>query len=412
MEIPRCPDGRHKGSIVVRAGWYGRAGQRRQRWLCTPKTAKAHRFTETLPRLVDTRVEVHVCDECATALEPWEGQPAPRLYGFSARDIAFALSQVAAGASYRASAAAVRTAAGRELNTRAGEGSTGRPLAAANEHGQLVSDWVDVFAPVIWAAYAPPSWPDRLLLDETEFRYHRPGNPRGIHAFYVLAAMGYTTRNKLYVAALEAVPTTSIPVWQGFLASLAGQPSRVVTDAGVPAGAARRCWPTGTELRRCEWHIARNLRAGLPDDVRRDPSDRIQGLLGAAQRSVEDWEAYLEELSGRAAQHGYLGALKSAGALDALVRAQAATRHPTGPHSTGPLEEFFHTLNQTIGDRAARMTNKRRADALLSLLAAHRNGWVQEHRWAEIIRAHLIKRRGLAPAQRKHTDPASAKSLR
>jgi hypothetical protein len=251
-----------------------------------------------------------------------------------------------------------------------------------------------------------------LLLDETEFRYHRPGNPRGIHAFYVLAAMGYTTRNKLYVAALEAVPTTSSPVWQGFLASLPGQPTRVVTDAGVPAGAARRCWPTGTEMRRCEWHIARNLRAGLPDNVRRDPSDPIQGLLGAAQRSVKDWEAYLEELSGRAAQHGYLGALKSAGALDALVRAQAATRHPTGPHSTGPLEEFFHTLNQTIGDRAARMTNKRRADALLSLLAAHRNGWVEEHHWAEIIRAHLIKRRGLASAQRKHTDPASAKSLR
>jgi hypothetical protein len=65
-----------------------------------------------------------------------------------------------------------------------------------------------------------------------------------------------------------------------------------------------------------------------------------------------------------------------------------------------------------IGDRAARMTNKRRADALLRLLAAHRNGWVEEHHWAEIIRAHLIKRRGLAPAQRTHTDPASAKSLR
>ena len=58
------------------------------------------------------------------------------------------------------------------------------------------------------------------------------------------------------------------------------------------------------------------------------------------------------------------------------------------------------------------MTNKRRADALLKLLAAQRNGWVQEHHWAEIIRAHLIKRRGLAPAQRKHTDPASAKTLR
>ena len=224
--------------------------------------------------------------------------------------------------------------------------------------------------------------------------------------------MGYTAKNKLYVAAAEATPATSIAVWQGFLGSLTGQPTRVVTDGGLPAGAAGRLWPTGTEMRRCEWHIANNLRAGLPDEVRRDATDPIQGLLSAAQRSEPDWEAYLDELSGRAAQHGYLGALKSAGALDALVRTQAAHRPAVGPHSTGPLEEFFHTLDQTIGDRAARMTNKRRADALLKLLAAQRNGWVQEHQWAEIIRAHLIKRRGLAPAQRKHTDPASAKTLR
>ena len=151
---------------------------------------------------------------------------------------------------------------------------------------------------------------------------------------------------------------------------------------------------------------------GCPTTCAETPPTPSSGLLAAAQRSVDDWEAYLDELTGRAAQHGYLGALKSAGALDALVRAQAGTRPTVGPHSTGPLEEFFHTLNQTIGDRAARMSNKRRADALLTLLAAHRNGWVDEHQWAEIIRTHLIKRRGLAPAQRKHTDPASAQSLR
>ncbi|MDQ3113313.1 MAG: hypothetical protein M3Q84_04310, partial [Actinomycetota bacterium] len=83
-----------------------------------------------------------------------------------------------------------------------------------------------------------------------------------------------------------------------------------------------------------------------------------------------------------------------------------------GPHSTGPLEQFFRTLDSTIGDRAARMTNKARADALLMLLAAHRNGWVDEKRWAEVIREHLERQRGMAPQQRQCTDAKVAPSLR
>ncbi|WP_026163805.1 hypothetical protein, partial [Kribbella catacumbae] len=103
MEIPECPLG-HRGS-VVRAGWYGRAGQRRQRWLCRPDEGEPHRFAEVLPRIVASAAE-HVCADCATQLEPWEGQPAPRLYGFAARDVAHALALVAGGATYRATAAA------------------------------------------------------------------------------------------------------------------------------------------------------------------------------------------------------------------------------------------------------------------------------------------------------------------
>jgi hypothetical protein len=55
-----------------------------------------HRFTEVLPRLAGRG---ETCLECATELEPWEGQPAPRLYGFSARAVAGALARVAAGSS-------------------------------------------------------------------------------------------------------------------------------------------------------------------------------------------------------------------------------------------------------------------------------------------------------------------------
>ena len=214
--------------------------------------------------------------------------------------------------------------------------------------------------------------------------------------------MGYTGKNKLYVAALEAVPTTSIAVWQAFLATLPGQPARVVTDAGIQA--------TGRGVALVHRHRDAALRvtsAHRPQPARRaaqSPPGRHRphprGCLVAADAA----------LTGAASTHNAPSARsKSAGALDPLVRAQAATRPPTGPHSTGPLEEFFHTLNQTIGDRAARMTNKRRADALLTLLAAHRNGWVEEHHWGEIIRAHLIKRRGIAPPHKNTSHPTTTK---
>ncbi len=54
-----------------------------------------------------------------------------------------------------------------------------------------------------------------------------------------------------------------------------------------------------------------------------------------------------------------------------------------GPRSTGAVEEFFRQLENTIGDRARRMTNKTRTDALLKLVAARRNGWADETTWAE-----------------------------
>lgn len=101
--------------------------------------------------------------------------------------------------------------------------------------------------------------------------------------------------------------------------------------------------------------------------------------------------------------------------LDGLIRTQAAARPDPSdgfPVSTGPLEQFFRTLDRTLGDRAARLTNKRRADALLKLLAANRNGWVNHDAWTTILREHLDARRGHAAEQRRHVDSRSTPSLR
>lgn len=384
-------------------------GPKRQRWWCQPKTGGKHRFRETLPRIVAADGEAHSCRECQTKLAPWEGQPAPRLYGFSARDVAWALVQVAGGASYRGTAALVRTRAGRELDT----SPRGKNLPAPNTHAQLISDWVDVFAPVIWAAYAPTRWPESVLLDEDTLKYSAPGSSTGHLAFYVLGAMSYDGRGRPYVAALEAVPRLSATAWDKFLRTLDMQPQWVVSDGGsaVMKG-ARKAWPDA-EMWRCEWHLRRNLEEKLPDHVRTDPADPLRKTLNFAQLSVEHWETYRNQLHKRArAETGFHPAQMAAAKLDSLIRAQAGTRPDDLPLSTGPLEQYFHTMDKAIGDRAARMTNKRRTDALLKLLAAHRNGWIDHDRWTDILREHLEVRRGHAPEQRQHTDPRTAPSLR
>jgi hypothetical protein len=57
--------------------------------------------------------------------------------------------------------------------------------------GQLVANWVEVFAPGILAARAEHTWRDTLLLDSTDFRFTDPKIGRLTVAFNVFAAYGY-----------------------------------------------------------------------------------------------------------------------------------------------------------------------------------------------------------------------------
>jgi hypothetical protein len=439
VEIPPCRVSEHEKSVVTRDGWYGREGQRRQRWKCTPVTGEVHRFAEVLPRIVAGSAE-HVCPDCATSLEPWEGQPAPRLYGFTARDIATALAMVAGGSSYREVAEAIRIRAGRPLSTDPArtaskvQGKRGKVLQPANRHPQLVSDWVEVFAPIIWSAYAPSAWPPAVAIDEMEFRFGRAGKPRGDKAFSVLAAVGYphtpqgsvTSLGRPYVAAIEAVGNADIQAWTTLLCSLDGRPGWVVGDGGVPLRAAANAWASGDpsslevnlgeqrglQTWRCEWHLARNISQALPAEISRDRTDRIHQLIPTAVQSVQGWQKLCDELSKRSRRDGSCrGALKVMLNIRPVVLAQDGAA-PAGPRSTGAVEEFFRQLENTIGDRASRMTNKTRTDALLKLIAARRNGWADETAWAELIRDHLASTHGRAPDQRRHVDSRSEPSLR
>ncbi len=56
------------------------------------------------------------------------------------------------------------------------------------------------------------------------------------------------------------------------------------------------------------------------------------------------------------------------------------------------------------------MTNKRRADAFLMLLAARYNRWGSDTEWADQLRKHLTTGKGIAREQRQHTDPRSSRA--
>jgi hypothetical protein len=161
---------------------------------------------------------------------------------------------------------------------------------------------------------------------------------------------------------------------------------------------------------------ARNLEEKLPAHVRTDRSHPMHGKLAYAQLSEPNWDEYVAAVAEHhRTEAGWFAESNRVASLDALIRRQAQTRPADAerrPLSTGPLEQFFRTLDNTMGDCAARMTNKRRADALLMLMAAHRNGWVNHDRWTEVIREHLDAHRGRAADQRQHTDPRTAPSLR
>lgn len=151
MEVPQCRVAGHAGGGVVRAGLYGKAPHRRQRWLCRPPNGDApHRFTPVLTR----QGEPHAfCEECSTALEPWEGQAGAREYRFAAREVGEALVAVARGSSYKSAAEAARRAADR-LPPAAPSRRHWRSRDPARD-GQLVANWVDVFSDLVCADELP-----------------------------------------------------------------------------------------------------------------------------------------------------------------------------------------------------------------------------------------------------------------
>jgi hypothetical protein len=410
MEIPQCSITEHAGSPVVRAGWYGKPPHRRQRWLCRPANGDPkHRFTPVLTR----QGEPHgYCVECSTGLEPWEGQAGARDYRFCAREVGEALAAVAAGASYRAAAEAARRRARRTPAGRARK--PGSRLRDALRDGQIVANWIDVFAELVCAQETPLRWPRTLLVDSKGFRIH--GGERAGRGFHVFAAMGTPAqgRRSPTIWRLEPFGRKDQAAWEEFFGACEGAPEVVVSDADTALACAvvSAFGTVGTEHRVCEWHLGRKLREHLPDPVLEDGGDPIARTLPGAFRSTEGWRALVEEIAARAPREPSLGLAHSwLGRYGPRIAPQVATRDPARPNSTGPVEQVLREVDRRIGDRVGSFTNRARLARLLALMALDIDGRADGRRWADRLRERLYLAGGHAEGQRPHDDPRGINSL-
>lgn len=365
-------------------GTYGSPGHERPRWKCVPRNGdRPHRFTEPLPRQV---AHAGYCTSCERAFDPREGPVTPRAYAFAVKQVAQALVAVGAGASYRQAAEQARTEAHRH------------PRDRRSAHGQLVADWVEVFAPVVFEPHRPSSWPKgTLLLDEQVFRVRRPDRRQGGDpAFTILGAYGYEGGGQGFWR-LEGFPATRrgfatsavmADVWAGFLRSLSGEPERVVCDRDATMlTAIERTWPQA-DVWICQWHLRRKAQQLLYEFALTDPEEPIVRALEGAFESLAAWEEF-KRLARGLRRRELKGWLKD---NEALIESQLGRRpaqRSQYPLSTGALEERLRAIEHRLEWRAGRMTNRQRLNHLLLLFQLELNGQASEPAYAKALRDWL-----------------------
>lgn len=373
---------------MTRAGWYGQAPHRRQRWWCKPKKGPRHRFTELLPRRETESCE---CSKCRTTLDPWEGPQAPRTYTYAAQEIAWALTSVASGSSYRHAAERVRAKARRTAAGASRPWTAARPVGS---EGQLVANWVDVFTDVVVEPDLRVAWPRAVTLDSASFRIG--SGPHEGRAFRVLCAVGYPgPGDKSEVLALRPVPRATREAWVSLLTSLDDAPELVVTDNdNTLVGAVRFVWPN-TRHHLCEYHLRANATKAMPDTLIAETAHPVHEALPMAfsnQEAWDDFETAVEQAKGEGFNVRGLRAWMTRNREQ--IVSQAAERGRNDPHSVGACEIALRTLKSRLGTRYSRMTNRGRAEKLFALIAADMNRLADEDLWMERLRVDLIEREG------------------
>ena len=411
----RCPRPEHAGSRVKLDGTYGKPGHRRQRYKCSPKAGKSHVFTELLPREESWH---GACEHCERDVARREGPKAPRHYQFVARGIAQALHAVGTGDTYMQASRVARDRARRFRY----DAATGE--LRESTHGQLVADWVELFAPVVFAPHGPACWPAHgsLLLDHIPFRIRAEdasgrGIPGGTVAFDVFCAVGYRAgKPRLWHAA--AFATAHPANWRAFLAALEGEPPRVVCDAhrGMIQAIEER-WPRA-ELHQCEWHLQHALRRLLRKELRRRPGAELQVLYERAEGALAGpsfWRPFTE--AARDVANESLD--RWIAVNEPTIHAQFARRPPPSrrpaemPLTTSALEQLTRPIASALYPRRYALKNRGRLNRLLMLIQLHINGDDDAQAYSKTIRSWLERNDGRPTARRRSiADPSGSPSLR
>jgi Transposase, Mutator family len=372
-------------------------------------------FTELLPREESWH---GACDYCERRVERREGPKAPRHYQFVARGIAEALAAVGAGGTYMQAARVARDRARRfRFDPLTGE-------VRESAHGQLVADWVELFAPVLFEARRARSWPAEgsLLLDHLPFRVRAEdaagrGIPGGTVAFDVFCAVGYRAgRPRLWHA--EAFPTAHPANWSAFLGSLEGEPRRIVCDAHkAMLWAIGERWP-GAELHQCEWHLQHALKRLLTKELRKQAREELEELFQRAEGALAGpsfWRPFVE--AARAAENESLDRWIAVNAptIEAqFARRPAPSRRPVEmPLTTAALEQLTRPIAAALYPRRYAFKNRQRLNRLLMLMQLHINGDDDVQTYSKTIREWLEANGGRPTGRRRSiADPAGSPSLR
>jgi hypothetical protein len=372
-------------------------------------------FTELLPREESWHDS---CDHCERHVERRDGPKAPRHYQFVARGIAESLQAVGAGASYMRASRIARDRARRfRFDRQTGE-------LRESDHGQLVADWVELLAPVVFEPHRPTAWPAQgsLLLDHLPFRVRAldaSGRriPAGRVAFDLFCAVGYQA-GKPRLWRVEAFATAHPANWSAFLGSLPGEPTRIVCDAhGGMLQAVIERWPKA-ELHQCEWHLQHALERLLAKELRRSPSPELKELSDRTEGALTGpsfWRPFV-----RAARTTQNESLDRWIAVNGpTIEAQFARRPPPSrrpadmPLTTSALEQLTRPIVAALYPRRYALKNRERLNRLLMLHQLYVNGEDNVREYAKTIRASLQRNEGRPVGQRRAiADRAGSHSLR
>jgi hypothetical protein len=412
--VPKPPCPRHDGSYVVFDGRYGKPGHERQRYRCYPSGRPGngqpfHRFVEPLPR---QRTLSDVCVSCERHVHAHEGPPGPRNYEYAAREIAQALIEVGGGESYAATAARARRRAARfPTNGGGGERYT--------RHGQLVEDWVEVFAPVVFEQHRRSAWPSEgtLVLDHLGFRYRgwdKHGRPKtGPVGFNVFAARGYENGyGQLW--SLRAYPDASPESWLDFLGRLDGAPDRVITDGwSGTIKAAQLLWPD-TEHYRSEWHLQQALRDYLTK-AKLHGNTSIWRALDRAFINRYWWEHFCVKAYRHRNQAPDMWAwVEQYGDLveGQMRRRPLPSRRAMNPTTIGGLDTKLEHIKRWLKPRVRGFRNRECMNRLLMLMQLHLNDQADTDAYARAIRDWLSYNGGRPRVPRRHVaDRKGSSSL-